>query len=91
MPGEQPSPLQRVCAAADFPNGISFVVDPRVTSFVNPDLTVYVNRPPVDDWVLVDATTYLEPNGNGIAEGALYDRRGRIGRSVQGLIVESRS
>jgi len=91
VPGEEPSGLLRICAAADFPNGTSFVVDPRKTSFVNPDLTVYVNRLPVDEWVLVDATTWLEPHGVGVAEGALYDRRGRIGRSVQGLLVENRA
>ena len=90
VPGEEPSELIRVCAAADFPNGISFVVDPRKTSFLNPDLTIYINRLPVDEWVLVDAHTWLEPHGAGLAEGALYDRRGRIGRSLQGLIVEPR-
>lgn len=90
VPGEQPSGLVRLCAAADFPNGISFVVDPRRTSFVNPDLTIYVGRLPVDEWVLVDAQTWLQPNGTGLAEGALFDRRGRIGRSLQSLIVERR-
>jgi hypothetical protein len=88
--GEQPSPLIRVCAAADFPNGISFIVDPSQTSFVNPDLTIYMHRAPVDEWVMVDAHTWLESNGTGFAEGALYDRRGRIGRSLQSLIVEPR-
>ena len=90
VPGEEPTPLLRVCAAADFPNGISYVVDPRKVSFVNPDLSVFVIRPPVDEWVLVDAHTWLEPSGTGMSEGALYDRRGRIGRSVQSLIVEAR-
>jgi len=90
IPGEQPSGLLRICAAADFPNGISYVVDPRETSFVNPDLTIFVNRMPADEWVLVDARTWLEPHGTGVAEGALYDRRGRIGRSMQSLLVEAR-
>lgn len=89
--GEEPSGLLRICAAADFPNGISFVVDPRKTIFVNPDLTVHAHRLPVDEWVMVDAHTWLEPHGTGIAEGALYDRRGRVGRTVQGLLVEPRS
>ena len=44
VPGEEPSGLLRICAAADFPNGISNVVDPRVTSYLNPDLTIYVAR-----------------------------------------------
>jgi hypothetical protein len=90
VPGEEPSGLLRVCAAADFPNGISFVVDPRKTSFINPDLTLSLHRHPVDEWVMVDARTWLEPHGTGMAEGALYDRRGRIGRSVQSLLVEER-
>jgi Acyl-CoA thioesterase C-terminal domain/Acyl-CoA thioesterase N-terminal domain len=90
IPGERPSGLLRICAAADFPNGISYVVDPRQTSFVNPDLTIFVNRLPADEWVLVDARTWLEPHGTGVAEGALYDRRGRIGRSMQSLLVEAR-
>jgi hypothetical protein len=88
LPKENPTPLIRICAAADFPNGISNVVDPRKTSYVNPDLSVFVIRPPVDEWVLVDARTWLEAGGTGMAEGALYDRDGRIGRSVQSLIVE---
>ena len=88
LPGEEPSGLIRICAAADFPNGISYVVDPRKMSFVNPDLTVYVNRLPLGDWVMVDAHTWLEPHGTGLSEGALYDMEGRVGRSVQGLLVE---
>jgi hypothetical protein len=40
--------------------------------------------------VLVDARTWLEPNGSGLAEGALNDREGRVGRSMQGLIVKAR-
>jgi hypothetical protein len=90
VPGEEPSGLLRICAAADFPNGISNVVDPRVVSYLNPDLTIYVQRLPIDEWVMVDARTWLEGQGTGLAEGALYDRRGRIGRSLQSLLLEPR-
>jgi len=90
VPGEEPSGLQRICAAADFPNGISNVVEPERMMYINPDLTVYVHRLPVDEWVYVDARTWLEPHGTGFAEGALYDRRGRLGRSLQSLLVEPR-
>ncbi len=90
VPGEEPSGLLRICAAADFPNGISYVVDPRKISFVNPDLTIHVQKLPVDEWVMVDARTWLEPRGTGLAEGILYDRHRRIGRSEQSLFVEPR-
>ena len=88
VPGEEPSALVRVCAAADFPNGVSYVVDPRRASYVNPDLTIYVHRLPIGEWVLVDARTWLQPRGAGVAEGALYDEQGRIGRSMQALLLE---
>lgn len=90
VPGEEPSGLLRICAVADFPNGISRVVDFQKMTFVNPDMTLYVHRLPVDEWVLLDARSWLEPHGTGIAEGAVYDRRGRLGRSVQSLLVEQR-
>jgi hypothetical protein len=90
IPGEEPSGLMRVCAAADFPNGISYVVDPRKITFVNPDITIHVQKLPADEWVMVDARTWLEPRGTGLAEAILYDRHERIGRSVQSLFVEPR-
>jgi hypothetical protein len=91
VPEEEPSGLVRICAAADFPNGISYVVDARKITYVNPDLTAYLHRLPLGEWVMVDARTWLQPHGTGWAEGALYDEKGRIGRSVQGLLVEPRS
>lgn len=90
VPGEEPSGLVRVCAAADFPSGISYVVDPRKITSINPDLTVYMHRLPLGEWVMVNARTWLQPHGTGLAEGELYDEKGRIGRSVQALLVEPR-
>ena len=88
--GEEPSPLQRVLVAADFGNGISSVLDYERFVFINPDLTVYVRRPPVGEWVGLDAASWLEPGGGGYAESALYDERSRIGRAVQALYVAPR-
>ena len=91
VPGEEPSGLVRVCAAADFPNGVSYVVDPRTVRYINPDLTVYLHRLPRGEWVLVDARTWVRSRGTGVAEGALYDEESRIGISVQALLLEPRS
>lgn len=87
--GEEPSPLSRVMAAADFGNGISAVLGPSHT-FLNPDLTVYLHRHPRGEWVCLDARTRVEPNGIGMAESRLFDRDGPIGRAVQSLILEAR-
>jgi acyl-Coa thioesterase superfamily protein/acyl-CoA thioesterase superfamily protein len=88
--GEEPSPLQRLLVASDFGNGISGVLDYERFVFINPDLTVYVRRPPGGVWVGLDAGTWLEPGAGGYAESVLYDERGRIGRAVQALYVAPR-
>ncbi len=88
--GEETAPLERVMIAADSGNGIAVVLDPRRYSFVNADLTVYVHRLPVDEWVCLEAATTAEPSGVGLTASRLYDRSGPIGWSLQGLLIEAR-
>ncbi len=88
--GEEPSPLQRVAAAADFGNGISAELKVRTHLYVNPDLTIYLRRHPRGEWVCLDSVTLLDDAGSGIADTVIYDLRGRIGRSVQALYVADR-
>ena len=90
LEGEEPSPLIRVCAAADFGNGVSQIL-PKSYTFINPDLTIYLHRYPRGEWVCIDAVTRVEDNGIGFAESRLLDRDGPIGRALQSLIVEERT
>ncbi|MGI9098972.1 MAG: thioesterase family protein, partial [Solirubrobacteraceae bacterium] len=43
VPGESPSPLARVAAAADFANGLSWIVPFDEWLFVNTDLTIHLH------------------------------------------------
>jgi hypothetical protein len=87
--GEPASPLVRVAAAADFGNGISWVLDRQDGwRFINPDLTVYLHRLPAGEWVCLEALTRVEPHGIGFAESRLWDERGLLGRALQSLLVE---
>jgi hypothetical protein len=88
--GEEPTPLQRTLVAADVGNGISAVLDWRRFVFINVDLSVHLERMPEGEWVCVDAVTLPRSNGVGTAESVLSDRRGRIGRAVQTLLVAER-
>jgi hypothetical protein len=86
--GEDPSPWQRAAGAADFGNGIGAELDFASSLFINPDLTVSLHRPPVGEWVCLDARTRFGTPGIGTAESELWDVEGRIGRAVQNLVVE---
>lgn len=86
--GESPSPLQRVAAAADFGNGIAAALPFGTWRFINPDLTIHLQRLPRGEWVCLDAVTWLEPAGVALAESELFDEQGRIGHALQSLLLE---
>ena len=90
VPGEEPSPLSRVAGAADFGNGVSSLFDFQNYLFINPDLTVFLRRPAVGEWICLDARTTLGTPGIGLAQSVLWDVNGPIGTSVQNLLVERR-
>ncbi len=88
--GEEPSPLQRLAAAGDFGNGISSVLSWDDYVFINPDLTLYIERVPVGEWICLQAETRVAPDAVGMAESVLFDARGRVGRATQALLVAPR-
>jgi len=87
---EEPSPLQRLAAAGDFGNGISAELSWDEYAFINPDLTLYLEHPPEGEWIGLQARTIIAEGGVGLAEGVIYDLRGRVGRAVQALLVARR-
>lgn len=88
--GEQPSPLSRVLVAADSGNGVSSALDFQRYLFINPDLSVHLLRYPAGEWVCLHAATAIDGAGIGLADTALHDERGQIGRSAQSLLVGPR-
>ena len=88
--GEATSPLQRLAATADFGNGISSIVSWEDHLFINPDLTLYVEREPAGEWIHLDAETRIAPDGVGMASGALHDEQGPVGHATQALVVQRR-
>lgn len=88
--GEEPSALQRLAVAGDFGNGISSTVPWERYVFINPDLTLYLEREPAGEWICIAASTRIAPGGIGISESVLYDEHGRVGRATQALLVTRR-
>jgi hypothetical protein len=90
VPAESASGVQRVAAAADFGNGVSGALPYDRFVYINPDLTVHLLRPAVGEWVGMRTASHYGAAGAGLAESALYDTVGRLGRSVQSLFVDAR-
>ena len=88
--GETPSPLQRLAAAGDFGNGISATLSWDHYLYINPDLTLYIEREPTGEWICLESQTRIARHGIGVAESVLYDERGRVGRATQALLVAPR-
>jgi hypothetical protein len=89
--GEGVSGLERLVAAADFGNGIASVLSWEEHTFINPDLTVFVEREPADEWVALQSRMCVTRGSVAMAESVLWDERGRIGRAIQALLVGPRA
>jgi hypothetical protein len=87
---EEPTPLQRLAAAADFGAGLSSTLPRERYLFINTDLTLYVEREPVGEWICLDSETRIASGGVGVAESVLYDLDGRVGRATQALLIAPR-
>jgi len=90
VPGEVPTPLQRAAGAADFINGVSAVLPFDRYVFINPDLTVHVEREPIGEWICLQAASELGTPGMGVAHATLFDESGSFGRAEQSLVVFAR-
>ncbi len=90
LTGEEPSGAQRAVAAADFGNGVSAALDFSRYIFINPDLTVHLARPVRGEWIGMRSESQYSTTGTGLAESALFDEAGRLGRSAQSLLVDTR-
>ena len=84
------SQAMRAVVASDFCNGTSAALDFRQWTFINADLTVSLARQPVGEWILLDAESWIGPDGAGLAAARLADQRGYFGRAVQSLVIERR-
>ena len=87
LPGEEPSPFQRICPLADCGNAFSRHADPGQVQFINTDLTIALHRDPVGAWLGSRAVSHWQPSGVGLADALLFDERGPVGRALQTLLL----
>jgi hypothetical protein len=88
--GEPMSPVQRLLTCIDSASGVSAELDVAQWAFLNTELSVHVLRPPVGEWVCLDARTTLGTGSVAMATSSAYDEHGLVARSAQALLVARR-
>lgn len=88
--GRETTPLERMLILADAQSGMGVPLDPMRYTFVNPDLTVYLDRSPQGEWFGFDILSTASEEGIGLAQSAIRDERGLFARSAQSLVVAAR-
>jgi len=89
--GQPLSALDRLLLVADCGNGIGGFLDIEKYSFINPDLTVYINRLPNSDWVGIDSKSFGQKNGIGLSDSIIFDEQGFIARANQSIIIRKQA
>jgi len=88
--GEVMTPFQRLAAASDFTSGVANALDFARYVSINPDITLYVEREPVSEWIAIRGTTSVRPDGTGMSRSELFDERGRVATASASLFVDAR-
>ncbi len=89
--GRATSPAMRAAAAADFGNGLSWVLPAERYLFSNADLSLHLHRPPDGEWIGLRSETQAHGGGVGTTLSRLYDVHGPIGVAIQTLVMRERA
>ncbi|MBL8553851.1 MAG: thioesterase family protein [Phenylobacterium sp.] len=87
--GEPFTPFARVATAADFVSPFANSGDHGL-GYINSDVTIYLHREPVTDWVGFDVTGHGATDGVAIGECRLYDEQGVIGAASCTALAQKR-
>jgi acyl-CoA thioesterase len=81
------TPFTRVALAADFASPFANAGE-RGLGFINSDVTLYLHRLPVTQWIGFDVMNHHATDGVAIGECWLYDEEGAIGTSTVAALAQ---
>lgn len=87
--GERLTPFTRVAVACDFTNPFANSGE-RGLNHVNADVSLYLHRLPVDEWIGFEVTSHHSAEGVAVGECTLYDTSGAIGHSLVCAVAQRR-
>ncbi len=88
--GEAVSETARALGLIDIANGVTMHMTPDHVAFPNLDLTVHLLRAIKGEWVGLDTTVSVGPDGIGLTHSVLHDLTGPVGTIAQCLTVRPR-
>ena len=87
--GEPLTPLLRAALMADFANPLGNS-GPDGLEFINADVTLYLARDPLGEWIGMESGGHVGAEGVGVGTSWMYDREGRIGHCVAAALADPR-
>ncbi len=81
------TPFVRVAVAADFASPFANAGD-KGLGFINSDVTLYLHRLPVTEWIGFEVVNHHATDGVAIGECWLYDEQGPIGTSTVAALAQ---
>jgi acyl-CoA thioesterase len=81
------TPFVRAALAADFASPFANAGD-RGLGFINSDVTLYLHRLPVTQWIGLEVVSHHATAGIAIGECWLYDEEGAIGTSTVAALAQ---
>lgn len=87
--GQVLSPFVRAALSADFANPL-VNSGPGGLAYINADLTMYLARDPVGEWIGMEAVGHLGAGGIAVGSGWLHDELGRFGQSAVAAMPDAR-
>jgi len=89
--GEPLTPFGRVVAGADYASPLANAGDQGGLGYINSDVTIYLHRLPVGEWVGYESQAHGATDGVAIGECDLYDEQGRIGWASVCALAQTRT
>ncbi|MEM7340729.1 MAG: acyl-CoA thioesterase domain-containing protein [Actinomycetota bacterium] len=84
--GTPTSPFVMAATVADLAAAAAWERGPDDAAYINPDLTLQLNRPPQGEWLCIEAANHHAEAGVGFNLGSMSDDHGAIGVVLQSLV-----
>ncbi|WP_417514698.1 thioesterase family protein [Marinobacter sp.] len=85
--GVKTSPTVMAATLCDFGNGVGQLSLSSEVGCINADVTLYLHRAPVGEWLGLDARSRMQETGVGLVETTLFDSQGPVGKILQAIIT----